>query len=518
MESRTSNSIRNIKVTIVCQIFGIILNLVSRYIFVRILTAEYLGLSGLFTNILTVLSMTDLGFGTAMSYQLYKPISEKKVKKIKGLMLLYRKIYTIIGLSIIFLGVCTIPIYPMLINNLPDIKNLDLIYMLFVINSAITYFFSYKRILLISDQKKYIDIIYKYFFMFLLNILQIIGLIITHNYIAYLIIQIITTCLENISISIKINKLYPYLKDNKNVKINKKDKKELFTSVKYLFFHKFGGIVLNSTDNIVTSKYIGLVVVGLYSNYYLIFNALHGMISQLYNSVVASIGNLNVETNRKKMTNTFNKMFFVNFWIYHFTSISLLFLINPFIVIWLGEDYLLSTFTVIILVINYYIFGMRKTAMSFRYATGNYKNDWYSPIIEAVINVGVSIILAKYIGIAGVFLGTIISSLCTNFWFEPLVICKKSLAITLKDYFNQYFKYFVVTLSNIGFVWAILHFFADYTFINFLIKIIIVAIIPNIIVILLYYHNENFIYFKDMFLNKLNSILNKKFKNKEIKN
>lgn len=516
MESRTSNSIRNIKVTIVCQIFGIILNLVSRFIFVRILTAEYLGLSGLFTNILTVLSMTDLGFGTAMSYQLYKPISEKKIKKIKGLMLLYRKIYTIIGLSIIFLGVCTIPIYPMLINNLPDIKNLDLIYMLFVINSAITYFFSYKRILLISDQKKYIDIIYKYFFMFLLNISQIIGLIITHNYIAYLVIQIIITCLENIAVSIKINKLYPYLKNNKNTKINKKDKKELFTSVKYLFFHKFGGIVLNSTDNIVASKYIGLAVVGMYSNYYLIFNSLHGMISQLYNSVVASIGNLNVETNCEKMTHTFHKIFFVNFWIYHFSSIALLFLINPFVALWLGEDYLLSNFTVIVLVINYYIFGMRKTAMSFREATGNYKNDWYSPIIEAIINVGVSIILAKYIGIAGVFLGTIISSLCTNFWFEPLVICKKSLTISLKDYFKQYLKYFLVTLSSIIFIWPIISLLKGYTLINFLIRIILVSIIPNLLVIIFYYHNENFTYFKEMLFNKLSMFLNKRRINKEI--
>ena len=153
-ENRTSNSLKNIKVTMICQIFGIFLNLMSRFIFVRILTTEYLGLGGLFTNILTILSMTDLGFGTAMAYQLYKPISEHKTKKINALLTLYKKIYTIIGLSIIFLGVCTVPIYPLLINNLPNIKNLDLIYLLFVLNSAISYFFSYKRILLSSDQKK----------------------------------------------------------------------------------------------------------------------------------------------------------------------------------------------------------------------------------------------------------------------------------------------------------------------------------------------------------------------------
>ena len=516
MEGRTEKSLKNIKVTIICQIFGIFLNLVSRFIFVRILTAEYLGLSGLFTNILTVLSMTDLGFGVAMSYQLYKPISEHNTKKINGLMLLYKKIYTIIGISIIILGVCTIPIYPMLINNLPDIKNLDLIYMLFVINSAITYFFSYKRILLTSDQKKYIDTIYKYVFMFLLNIFQIIGLILTHNYIVYLIIQIITALVENITISIKINKLYPYLKEQKNVKINKKDRKELFTSVKYLFFHKFGGIVLNSTDNIVASKYIGLAVVGMYSNYYLIFNSLHGMISQLYHSIIASIGNLNVETNRKKMTNTFHKIFFVNFWIYHFSSIALLFLINPFVALWLGEDYLLSNFTVIVLVINYYIFGMRKTAMSFREATGNYKNDWYSPIIEAIINVGVSIILAKYIGIAGVFIGTIVSSLCTNFWFEPLVICKKSLTISLKDYFKQYLKYFLVTIISIILICPIVSLLKGYSLINFLIRILLVSIIPNILVIIFYHHNENFTYFKEMLSNKLLMFLNKRGLKKEI--
>ena len=158
---------------------------------------------------------------------------------------------------------------------------------------------------------------------------------------------------------------------------------------------------------------------------------------------------------------------------------------------------------ILIIVANYYLYGMRRTAMAFREATGNYKNDWYSPIIEAIINVCISIILAKNIGIAGVFLGTIISSLCTNFWLEPLVVCKKSLTISLKDYLKQYFKYALVTITSMCLIGGIFQFFKAYTLINFIIKMIILTIIPNIIIIILYFKNDNYKYFKIMFKDKM---------------
>ena len=386
-ERRTDKSIKNIIYAIVGQFFGIGISLISRLVFVKILSSEYLGLSSLFTNILTILSLTEMGFGTAMAFELYKPIAKNDKEKIKYLMKLYKKIYIIIGISIIILGIITIPVYPNLINERPNIENLDLIYMLFVLNTAFSYFVAYKRLLIISDQNRYIATAYRYGFYIAMNVMQIIELVLFKNYILYLIIQVLFTLLENIGISIKANKMYPYLKDKEVKEVAKRDKKHLMQNVKALFFHRFGGVVLNSTDNIVISKVLGLNWVGLYSNYYLITNALNTILNQVFSSVVASIGNLNTSNTREKMTDTFNKIFFANVWIYAVVCSALLVLINPFIEIWLGRDYIISFGTVIVLVVNYFVYGMRRPAMAFREATGNYRKDWYSPIIEAVINI-----------------------------------------------------------------------------------------------------------------------------------
>lgn len=502
-ERRTDKSIKNIIYALVGQFFGIGISLISRLVFVKILSSEYLGLSSLFTNILTILSLTEMGFGTAMAFELYKPIAKNDKEKIKSLMKLYKKIYIIIGISIIILGIITIPVYPNLINERPNIENLDLIYMLFVLNTAFSYFVAYKRLLIISDQNRYIATAYRYGFYIAMNVMQIIELVLFKNYILYLIIQVLFTLLENIGISIKANKMYPYLKDKEVKEVAKRDKKHLMQNVKALFFHRFGGVVLNSTDNIVISKVLGLNWVGLYSNYYLITNALNTILNQVFSSVVASIGNLNTSNTREKMTDTFNKIFFANVWIYAVVCSAFLVLINPFIEIWLGRDYIISFGTVIVLVVNYFVYGMRRPAMAFREATGNYRKDWYSPIIEAVINIFVSIVMAKYIGLAGVFIGTIISSLCTNFWLEPFVICKKSLKINLKQYFLMYLKYALVVLIIVIVTYIVTALITIGGLCGLIIRGIISVVIPILILILIYFKNEYFKYYIAMFKRKI---------------
>lgn len=503
MENRTEKSLKNIIYAITGQFSGIIISLASRFAFVKILSSEYLGLSSLFTNILTILSLAELGFGTAMACELYKPISDNDVYLIKSLMKLYKKIYIWIGIIIIALGIITIPIYPSFINEQPDIENLDFIYLLFVINAAVSYFFAYKRLLIISDQKKYIDTIYKYVFYFILNILQILVLIIFKNYILFLITQTIMIIVENFAISIKANKLYPYLKEKDIGPVPKECKDRITQNVRALFFHKFGGVVLNSTDNIVISKVLGLVWVGIYSNYYLIINALNTMIAQFFNSIVASIGNLEATSTKEKVTEVFEKIFFANFWIYAVCCTCLVSLFNPFIEIWLGNEYLIDIYTVIIIVINFYILGMRRTLMAYREATGNYSKDWYSPILEAVINIVSSIILAKYLGLAGVFLGTIISSLFTNFWIEPLVVSKKSLTFGLKEYLLQHFKYTLLTVCICIAVYGINSIFIGNSFLIFACKTLISLIVPNIILLAIYRKNEKFIFYTNYIKEKI---------------
>lgn len=495
---RTSNSIRNLIYAFVGQFAGILISLIARIFFVNILSEEYLGLNGLFTNILTILSLTELGFSTAMCCQLYKPLNKNNVPEIKSLMNLYKKIYLCIGISIIILGFLTIPVYPFFINEVPQIPNLDMIYFLFVINTAATYFFSYKRVLIISDQRKYITIFYRYLFYFVLNVIQIIILLITKNYIFYLLMQTILTLIENLLISKKANKMYPYLTDKDILKVSDKNKKEITTNVKAMFYHKFGGTVLNSTDNIIISKVISLKAVGLYSNYYLITNALNLVISQVFNSLVPSIGNLDVEDDKNKMTVIFDRIFFLDFWIHIVCTICLMILLNPFIELWLGEEFLLDFFTVVVLCINFFVFGMRRTVMAFREATGNYYRDRYSPIAESIINIISSLFFAKYLGIAGVFLGTILSSLCTNFWLEPLVVCKVSLNKRLTEYFKTYLSYLIIGVFIALITLFVTSFIKNNSFILFLLKAIISFGITNILLLLLFYKSNHFKYYKNL--------------------
>ena len=315
---RTKNSIRNLCYAFIGQFFGLIISFLARMVFVHTLNVEYLGVSGLFTNILNILCFTELGIGTSIAFCLYKPLEERDTEKIKTLMFFFKKVYCFLGVLILILGCCFLPFYKFTLNEIPNISDLNLIYILFVINTGISYFFSYKRTLVITDQKRYIATIYRYVFYFFLNVFQIIILLWFHNYILFLILQIIFTFLENYFLSKKVDKLYPELKE-KNVKnIEKEELQNIITTFKSVVYHKFGGVILRTTDNICISKILGVFFVGLYSNYYMITNALDTIISQIFNSVVASIGNLNVNNTREKMENVFHKIFFLNSWIYGF--------------------------------------------------------------------------------------------------------------------------------------------------------------------------------------------------------
>lgn len=509
MLTRTDKSIKNVKYAIVGQFFCIIVNLISRFVFVKTLSIEFLGLSGLFTNILTIFSLTELGVGTAMSYQLYKPLADNDTKKIKVLMELYKKIYLVISAVILILGVLCIPLYPYLINEVPNIENLNLIYSLFVLNTAVSYWFSYKRILVNADQKQYVTTYYKYLFYFILNVFQICVLLLFKNYLLFLVTQISTTFLENIFLSIKVNKLYPFLRGKTTQTVSKDFFKDMMVNVKYVFFHKFGGVVLNSTDNIVISKVLGLGFVAIYSNYMLIINALNAVISQLFNSIIASIGNLNVTSGKKAMTRVFDRLFFLSFWLHIVCSICLICLFNPFIELWLGSSYVVSIYVVFALAFNFYLFGMRKPAMAFREATGNYYSDRFSPIIEAVLNIFFSIILSKYIGLTGVVIGTIISCVCTNLWWEPLVICRKSLNKTIFEYFSVYLKYTFCGIVIAFLTISLTNLLPNSNIMMFIVKAGLSFVLPNLLLIFLFYKNEYFKFYKNLIFDKfLKKIIN----------
>lgn len=492
--SRTMNSIRNMKYAIIGQAIGLLVSFISRMVFVRTLSAEYLGLNGLFTNLLSLLSLAELGVGSAIVYSMYEPLADKDYYKINSLMKLYKKFYTIIGIIVALLGFSLAPFLSHLVKELPDLPNMKIIYILFVINSSISYFFTYKRSLIIADQKGYIATYFRYGFYFLLNLSQILALVLTKNYILFLGLQISSTLLENVVVSRKAEKLYPFLKENNVSKLSKDEKNRIIKNVKAMFLHKIGSIAVLGTDSIIISKYVGIIQVGLYSNYLLIINALNTVFGLFFQSIIASIGNLGVTESNEKKKYIFEAINLFNFWVYGFASICLLILFNPFIHLWLGKEYLFKQSLVLIIVISFYLTGMRKSVLTYRDALGLFWYDRYKALFEAIINLIVSIILVQYIGISGVFIGTIFSTLTTCFWVEPYILFKYGFGESVKPYFKQYGYYTGILLAASVSTWLASSYFSNSTIIGFIGKLIICGIFPNAIFLSVFWKSEEFQY------------------------
>lgn len=507
--SRTNNMIRNVSWSFLGQGLGILASFIVRIVFIRILGSTYLGLDGLFSNILTILSLSELGVGTAITYSLYKPLAEKDKSKLKSLMALFKKVYTIIGLIIFGIGFGLTPFLSFFINDMPDIKGLEIIYMLFVTNTAVSYFFSYKRNLILADQNRHIETIYRYGFYIAMNFIQIIYLLISKDYFGYLIIQVIMTILSNWALSRKADKMYPFLKEKNIKKLSKKEKNEIVKNTKGLMIQKVGNVVVNSTDNIILSKFVSLASVGFYSNYRLVIYALMMVINQIYTSLTPGIGNFFIDQDESRRIELFKKSNFITYWLAYFCSICLIVLFNDFIYMFAGKEYLFGFGVVFIIVFNFYFTVMRKVVISFREAAGLFYKDRYRTLFEALCNLVVSIVLALKCGVFGVFLGTAISFFSLSFWIEVFVLFKDGLKSKVSYYYLDYFKKLLLTLVVGGLLYYLCGLLSGYVLIRFIIKCFICLIVPNIIFYVIYRNTVEFNYFKDLGLGMISKIKRK---------
>lgn len=432
---------------------------------------------------------------------MYKPIAENDKNKIKGLMNLYKKAYTVIGIIVGVLGILLIPFLNYIIKDNSGVPNLVIIYILFLSNTVISYFFAYKRSIIIADQKEYIVTLYYYIFNFIQVCSQVLILIMTRNFILYLLCQIIFNFITNMAISIKANNMYPYLNDFKEVELDKGSKSLIFNNIKSLFLYKIGGVILTGTDNIVISAFIGVSSVGLVSNYNLLIGTIQTLTSKVFSGLTASIGNFNAQENSEKKEFIFNTINLFSFWLFSFCSICFWVLCNPFIEIWLGREYILDNSILFILIFNFYIYGMQNGNWVFRDTIGLFNNSKYVPLIASILNLIISIILAKTLGLVGIFWGTAISRLLTGIWFDPYILYKYVFGKEgLIKYYKTYIFYLFTTIcvgiitfsiSNIIFIENII--------INFICKLSICLIIPNIIYYILLKNKKEYKFFLNKF-------------------
>lgn len=464
---------KNIKYSAINYIILNLLKFIVRMVFIRTLSIEYLGVNGLFTNVLAMLSLAELGIGPAIVYSLYKPLAYGDKDTVKAIMHLFKKVYVAIGGVILVLGLLLYPWLDSFIKDGQAVPDVHYFYLVFLLNTVVSYLWTYKRSLLIADQKQYVVNIYQAVVQVIIAILQIIFLIIFENYWCFIILMLLGTILENFSIARKADKEYPYLKESAD-KLNDDIKEQIAKNTKAMICHKIGGMVVFGSSNLVLSKFAGLAAVGLYSNYYMVIAALNTFAAKFFESITASIGNLMVVEESSKKIKAFKITEFITALQAAICFCGLYVLFNPFVELWVGKAYLFSEAVVSAMAFSFYLTYMRKAVLMFRDACGLYWNDRYKPLAESVINLTASIYLTINYGVIGVVLGGIISTLLTCFWVEPYVLFNNGIDIKLKDYFADYLKFTVVALLS---AWA-----SKFIYSSLLAKVTLVNFIAGIFI------------------------------------
>lgn len=489
MKSRLNAVAINTTIGIIQKIITVIANLAIQIIFVRSLGKQYAGISSLFTSVLTVLSFAELGIGTAITYNLYKPIAEKNTEQIGAYMNFYSTAYKIVAFVVITAGIICCPLLPYIVKSVPDIKeNILIIYLLFVADTAVSYIMVYKATFLNACQENYISSVVHTIVIVLKVIAISVLLILWKNYYAYLIVTVILTFLQNLIISYIANRKYPFLKEMKKYHLKKEEKKRVYKDVYAMSLYKVSGTVLNGTDNIIISGGLGTSYVGLMSNYNMIIRQVYDVIIQFFSSVTSSIGNLSTENDIDYEHYIFETLNFISFWIFTFASISVFIIANPFIELCFGGQYVCTLAVLSVLVIDLYVKGMMNPVSAFRTSHGLFVQGKYRPLIMAIINITLSLILLKYFGLIGVFLATIISRIVTQVWFDPYIVYKYVFKRSPSIYLKKYIKWILTALlcAVVTFLLAEALPFKSSLLFTIVMRILLCIVVPNIMIFLIY--------------------------------
>lgn len=451
-KSRKKYAVLNSSISTALQIVQLLAQFVSRSLFIHYLGMELLGLNGLFINVLTYLNFAELGIGSAITYSLYKPLNDRDYKQIRAIMVMFRKIYMTIGTLILFVGVGASLFIPSFTGGKTFVDGIDVrvAFLLALLNTALSYFWSYKRTLLIADQLGYLNVLNTVLFNIVGQALQVTFLIVYKNFYLFLLIQVLVMLLSNLRISMVVNKKYPYLKEKNDAKVDDSVIQNLKKNIFGMSSAKLGGIVVNGTDNLLLSFYVGLNAVGLYSNYTMIISGITQVVSQLVSSVTASIGNLAVQTKDSmnqvdKEKKIFNQYFTISSVLAVILAVGFAGFSASFVKIWIGTKAVFPLFITTIISINFLIQLLRQPLINYTNAYGLYWQERWKPLFEASVNFILSWILVKYtdLSVAGVLIGTIASNLLVNLVWESWIVIKYAIHANLWEFLRNYISYIV---------------------------------------------------------------------------
>ncbi len=479
---RIQQAKKNIAFGFVSNFVILFMNFLQRTIFILILGQTLTGVNSLFSGILSMLSMAELGIGSALNYSLYKPVANKDYEKIKSYMLFYKKAYRVIAAVITIIGLALTPFLKYLVKNPGDntIQELTVYYLIFLFNTVSTYFVAYKYSLVNAEQRNYIQTNITTITKIVTVVVQIVVLLVTRNFLIYLLAQAAVELLQKIFVSRYLNRLYPYLCEKKVQKLEKEETAVIITKTKALMCHKIGDVARLQTDSIIISSFIDVGVNGIVDNYNYVITYVANFVNIIFNSVLSGFGNLVATESKEKQYEVFKVYRFFACWLYGFATVGFWYLLTPLIGnLWLNDEWVIGQGIVTLILIDFYFKGGRVVLANFKIAAGVFEKDRYLALIQGGVNLVLSIGLVQVIGLSGIYVGTVVSGLMANV-IQPLIVYHDCFERKAISYFTDSLKYLCVivgiTLLLLPVKAAILQ---EVTFLRFLGMAVVITLVYN---------------------------------------
>lgn len=469
----------------------------QRHVFIMVLGRTLLGVNGLYTDILSMLSLAELGIGSALNYSLYKPVAEGNLEKIKSYMRLYRKAYLSIAGVITVIGLAITPFLPYLLKERGGIsvRQLTVYYLIFLFNTVSTYFVAYKYSLANAQQRNYIQTNISTITKIVTVFAQIIILFLTKNFLLYLLTQAAVELVQKIFVSLYFNRLYPYLQDKKAAKLSKEETDVVVTKTKALMFHKIGDVARLSTDSVIITYFMNVDWVGIVGNYTMIITYAVNFISVIFNSVISGFGNLVATEAKEKQYAMFRVYRFFACWLYGFAAVGFWLLLTPLVTgIWLDESWKLGQTVLTLILVDLYFKGGRTVLVNFKIAAGVFEQDKYLSLFQGGVNLVLSIIGIRYIGLAGVYVGTVVSGVMANV-IQPMIIYRDCFGKNVWNYFRDSVKYMVVIVGVVLVMIPLKQFvMAQVSLVTFILMAVVITVFYNAAFVLVFRKTDEFGY------------------------
>lgn len=503
---RIQQARKNIIFGFVSNFVIILMNFLLRTSFIWVLGRTLLGVNGIYTDVLSVLSLTEMGIGTALNYSLYKPVAQNDREKIKSYMQFYKKAYLTIAGVITVLGIAISPFLKYILKNPGSLsmRELTVYYYIFLFNTVISYFVTYKYSLVNAEQKNYIQTNINTVTKIVVTLVQIVVLLLTRNFLVYLLSQSLVELLQKIFVSVYLGRMYPYLKDKNVEKLSRDETQVVAVKTKALICHKIGDVARLQTDKIIIASFVNVDTSAVVDNYVYIITYVGNFVNIIFDSVISGFGNLVATESKERQYQLFKVYRFFACWLFGFGAVGFWHLLTPLIGwIWLDESWVIGELTVTLLVMDFYFKGGRTVLLNFKIASGLFEQDRYLPLIQGGLNLVLSVVLVQKIGVAGVYVGTLASGLLANL-IRPAIIYRVCFDRKAWPYFMDSLKYMAVIIAVALVMIPVRHtVMGQITILTFAAMALIVTVLYNAVFLLVFHRSDEFSYLWNVAAQKL---------------